>query len=576
MERCKVPEFKQQRFAVQVLFVYSTVTLPPGTPPRQRRRFLDSVTGSPPRLCLPRRLLSVHSCRLLLLSHPAMPPRTRLRLRRLAATSSSDESESSEAASDASPQPPPVERGGKKRRRSVATSAVQSASDDSERQWVCPACTLSNEQQATQCKLCGHARTAAHKTHRRREHSTEAEQRRKEEEGEARSERLPLSTPPLPPLVRRPLVDSLESAGQYGDSAESESDTAAHGGSSEWCTAYRPDSLSDLAVHSRKVADVRRWLQHNTAPAAASTRLPQQSVLLLSGPPGCGKCFARGTRLRLLDGRTVAVEDVRGGEQLMGDDGLPRTVTKGSLTRGCGALYRITPAWSGATPFTVNGAHILVLVNQQRPQARQVGAGLWQATAWRLTADNRMHLEPLSAPDTRSQAETSAAAIVAAGWAPIEWEVSVNSFLDHSAAVRRCCQLTASAAISFVNPRLPSLAHTLALLLGVSPSVEQLHCMAWWLGVWLPGAVSDRAAVSLCMADSPCLPLRRRRQRLIARLRLEYERLFAERVELALHCSPTAARSEWRVDYGAGTVASRVLHAYGLLGHKRVPRPLLG
>ena len=523
-----------------------------------------------------------------------MPPVTRQRLRRLSAASSSEESEASDG-SDAPPQPPPVERSGKRRRRSVATTAVQTASDDSERQWMCPACTLLNAQAAQRCKLCGHKRTSAQPPHNRSADDTQAEEEREEEEEEGeeeareeeeerreeRKERLPAPTPPLPLLARRSLRASLRAAGQYGDSAEGDSDTASHDGSSEWCTAYRPESLSDLAVHSRKVADVRRWLEHNTASAhipatatAASMRLPQQSVLLLSGPPGSGKCFARGTRLRLFDSHTVAVEDVQGGERLMGEDGLPRTVTRGSLTRGCGALYRVIPAWSGATPFTVNGAHILVLVNYQRPHARQIGDGLWQASAWRLTADNRMELERLSAPCTRSQAEASAAT-VAAGWAPIEWEVSVHSFLDHSAAVRRCCQLTACAAVSFVNPQLPSLAHTLALLLGVSPSVAQRDYMAWWLGVWLPGGVSDRAAVSLCTADSPRLPLRRRHQRLVARLCLEYERLFGGHVVLSLHCSPTAARSEWRVDYGVGSVASRVLRAYGLLGHKRVPRALL-
>ena len=94
-------------------------------------------------------------------------------------------------------------------------------------------------------------------------------------------------------------------------------------------------------------------------------------LLVVIGETGSGKCFARGTRLRLFDGDTVAVESVAGGERLMGDDGLPRTVTPGSLTQGRDTLYRITPKWDGAEPFTVNGAHILVLVNNVRPSKAQ-------------------------------------------------------------------------------------------------------------------------------------------------------------------------------------------------------------
>ena len=94
--------------------------------------------------------------------------------------------------------------------------------------------------------------------------------------------------------------------------------------------------------------------------------------VLLGSPTGSGKCFARGTQLRLYNGDLIAVENIRGGEQLMGDDGTPRIVTPGSLTaRGSrGVLYTVTPQWEGAEAFTVNGEHILVLSNSVRPWTR--------------------------------------------------------------------------------------------------------------------------------------------------------------------------------------------------------------
>src|SRR3984885_900023 len=71
------------------------------------------------------------------------------------------------------------------------------------------------------------------------------------------------------------------------------------------------------------------------------------------------KCFAAGTLLRLFDGNAIAVEDIVGGERLMGDDGTVRVVTPGSLTRGVGRMYRIKPKWTGAESFVVSGNHIL-------------------------------------------------------------------------------------------------------------------------------------------------------------------------------------------------------------------------
>uniref|UniRef100_A0A8C5LQJ4 RAD17 checkpoint clamp loader component n=1 Tax=Leptobrachium leishanense TaxID=445787 RepID=A0A8C5LQJ4_9ANUR len=52
-----------------------------------------------------------------------------------------------------------------------------------------------------------------------------------------------------------------------------------------WIDKHKPDAQADLAVHKKKVEEVAAWLKAHVEQA------PQQggSILLLTGPPGCGK-----------------------------------------------------------------------------------------------------------------------------------------------------------------------------------------------------------------------------------------------------------------------------------------------
>jgi cell cycle checkpoint protein len=50
-----------------------------------------------------------------------------------------------------------------------------------------------------------------------------------------------------------------------------------------WCQKHSPVSVSDLAVHKKKVAEVQQWLEFALSTPAG------QLMLLLVGPPGCGK-----------------------------------------------------------------------------------------------------------------------------------------------------------------------------------------------------------------------------------------------------------------------------------------------
>lgn len=77
-------------------------------------------------------------------------------------------------------------------------------------------------------------------------------------------------------------------------------------------------------------------------------------------PQVAGKCWAKGTELRLVNGSLTKVEDVRPGDRLMGGLGIDNEVT--TTTTGRGEMFRIVP--ERFEPFIVNGDHILVLKRQ--------------------------------------------------------------------------------------------------------------------------------------------------------------------------------------------------------------------
>lgn len=70
-----------------------------------------------------------------------------------------------------------------------------------------------------------------------------------------------------------------------------------------------------------------------------------------------GKCFTRGVKVRMYDGSVKNIEDVVVGDQLMGDDSMPRNVL--SLGRGHGQCYMIHP--KKGKSWGCNDNHILSL-----------------------------------------------------------------------------------------------------------------------------------------------------------------------------------------------------------------------
>ena len=72
---------------------------------------------------------------------------------------------------------------------------------------------------------------------------------------------------------------------------------------------------------------------------------------------GFGKCVGFDTPIIMYDGSKKMVQDIKVGDQLMGDDSTPRNVL--SLARGREMMYRVTP--KKGDPYVVNESHILSL-----------------------------------------------------------------------------------------------------------------------------------------------------------------------------------------------------------------------
>lgn len=83
----------------------------------------------------------------------------------------------------------------------------------------------------------------------------------------------------------------------------------------------------------------------------------RNKYLIINVSPGHGKCFGKGTLIRMFDGSKKAVENIQEGDLIMGDDSTPRKVL--GTTRGQEEMFRIT--CKDGSSFVCNGSHILVL-----------------------------------------------------------------------------------------------------------------------------------------------------------------------------------------------------------------------
>ena len=238
-------------------------------------------------------------------------------------------------------------------------------------------------------------------------------------------------------------------------------------------------------------------------------------------------------------------------------------------------LWQVIPNYSGATPFTVNGAHILVLVNNTRPRLRKRAdrkSARWQLKRWMVDPATNAMKEVSETCDPQTAAQTKLAAALAE-WTPLEWEVSVEQYHAATREVRRLCMLiSCGRAISFNNDQYLSLHAVLTSILGLEPSTVQLHYIAWWLGMWLTDG--DTSGPSVYQGGAPP-PDKHSHHEIFYRLH-HYSVLFSGgRVKQVLNRVSSAGWHAYTFSWPSASVAARVLAAYKLRFNKHVPQALI-
>ncbi|PPK59371.1 replicative DNA helicase [Malaciobacter marinus] len=88
-----------------------------------------------------------------------------------------------------------------------------------------------------------------------------------------------------------------------------------------------------------------------------TTGFNEGDLVIIAARPAMGKCLGRGTKVVMYDGTLKNVEDIKVGDQLMGDDSTPRNVL--STTKGVEQMYWVRQ--NKAIDYRVNESHILSL-----------------------------------------------------------------------------------------------------------------------------------------------------------------------------------------------------------------------
>lgn len=91
-------------------------------------------------------------------------------------------------------------------------------------------------------------------------------------------------------------------------------------------------------------------------------------LITCKAPPKVGKCFAKGTPIRMFDGTVKNIEDIVLGDVVMGDDSTPRRVD--GLAQGVDDMYRVDQKYGMS--YTVNSEHILSLVHRNTGEKSEI------------------------------------------------------------------------------------------------------------------------------------------------------------------------------------------------------------
>jgi len=127
-------------------------------------------------------------------------------------------------------------------------------------------------------------------------------------------------------------------------------------------TAAILNKESDLIFLTRKYVDehIDKFEHENRLELSEKQRealyyFVEKKVYVITGGPGTGKCLGYDTPVLMYSGEIKAVQNIKRGDLLMGDDSLPREVL--STCQGREEMFRVTPKKGDS--YTVNKSHIL-------------------------------------------------------------------------------------------------------------------------------------------------------------------------------------------------------------------------
>ena len=226
-----------------------------------------------------------------------------------------------------------------------------------------------------------------------------------------------------------------------------------------------------------------------------------------------GECLSPGTRVMLWDGRSKVVEEIVEGDELMGDDGQPRVVQKGTLVHGRGEMYEVTSANEGRMTWSCTLNHVLVLTINARPiathsrdefvilywaleQARTGPTPTSRPVRRTMTTGSRTENGGEEALEFASREEAEEwIELHADQWQPLVFECTVGEYLKFSPLAKSVSAMFSPAGgVDFKPPHTP-LRTRLEAAFGHAVSDAQLLDSAWAIGVWLADGHSTDACV---------------------------------------------------------------------------------